>query len=185
MKNSAFKEDFDLLHDINPGKHFYQFYKDPNDLLKALAPYWEAGVQKGNYCFWIAPVYMTVREAKAALTEIPHIEEAFQKGSFEIVSHEDWYGDGETFDGDLVLNKFTIKLKEVVSRGFSIMRCAGDAFGFKQHLWSALQEYERKGQSQIHEFPCIALCSYPIHMLRLQQTRDVLDNHHGVLVAHV
>ena len=184
MRN--FKEDFDLVHEIAPGKHFYQFYKSPDDLLGILVRYWRAGVQKKNFCFWVLPAYMSVEEAKAVLIPaIPQLDELLYEGSFEIVPHVNWYGDGETFDGDLVIQKYVDKMKEAISNGYSVIRVAGDTSGFKPHLWNALQEYEHKGQEQIHMLPCIALCSYPINSLRLQQTKDVLDNHHAVLVARV
>ncbi len=186
MNYSNSKEDFDNIHDIAPGKHFYQFYKSPDDLLRILIPYWKSGVQKKNFCFWVIPVFMTVEEAKAELREaIPNIQDLINSGHFEIVLHADWYGDGETFDGDLVIERYIKKMKWAVTHGFPLVRVAGDTSGFKPHLWNALQEYERKGQSQVHLLPCVVLCSYSIHSLRLQQTKDVLDHHHGVLVAKV
>lgn len=180
------KKDFDLSHDIAPGKHFYQFYKSSEDLLRVLLPYWEAGVRKNNFCFWVIPVFMNVGDAKTALrSSIRNIDELIRVGKFEIVSHVEWYGDGKTFDGDMTIYRYTNKMKEAISKGFSVVRVAGDTSGFEPHLWSDLQEYERKGQSQIHMMPCIVLCSYPLHQLRLQQTKDVLDAHHSVLVAKV
>ena len=184
MRN--FKEDFDLVHEIVPGKHFYQFYKSPEDLFRILVNYWEAGVQKKDFCFWALPVHLSIEEAKAILKPtIPELDELLFKGSFEIVLHQDWYGDGETFDGELVVAKYIGKMKEAIANGFSVIRVAGDTTGFKPHLWNTLQEYERRSQESIHMLPCIALCSYPIHSLRLQQTKDVLDHHHAVLVAKV
>jgi len=181
-----YDQNFDLLHDIAPGKHFYQFYKSPQDLLKVLVPYWHSGVRHGNFCFWAIPSFMTVAGAFEALTpDIPNIGSLIQSRRFEIVTHSDWYGDGETFDGNEVIKKYTGMIEETIRRGFSTIRIAGDTSGFQPHLWDLLQEYECIGQSQIDTMPCIALCSYPLHDLRLQQTKDVLDHHHGVLIARV
>lgn len=179
-------DDFDLLHDVAPGKHFYQFYKSKEDLIKVLIPYWQAGIDKGHFCFWVIPDFMTVRHAREIVTsQLRNFHEHAVAGGFEIVPHVVWYGDGNSFDGDLVLEKYQKKVAEALQKGFKVIRAAGDGGGFKPHLWSKLREYEHKGQSIIHQFPCIGLCSYPIHQLGLQETKDVLENHHAVLVAKV
>lgn len=183
---NQFREDFDLMHDITPGRHFYQFYKNPDDLLKVLIPYWYAGVQKKHYCFWSIPSFLTIEKAKFYLAKaLPRIEQLIQEGAFELVTHHDWYGNGEYFNGDEMIDRYQKKVKQILKNGFSIIRFAGDASGFKPQVWPELKAYEQKGHAQIHKFPCIALCSYPLHELKLQQTKDVLDSHHGVLVAKV
>ncbi|MBI4388455.1 MAG: MEDS domain-containing protein [Candidatus Omnitrophica bacterium] len=180
------EEDFDLLHDVNPGKHFYQFYKSPEDLLKVLIPYWKAGIQKGDFCFWVAPSFLTVSEAKSTLGKVvSSLDFLVAKGCFEIISHATWYGDGEIFDGDLVFAKFMVKLEEVSRKGFRVMRVAGDASGHKPHLWSSVREYEVKSHAKITGSNFIALCSFPLHELKLQQTKDVLETHHSALIARV
>ncbi len=185
MASSA-KEDFDLLHDVSPGKHFYQFYKSPDDLLKVLIPYWKAGIQKGDFCLWMTPSFLTVSEAKAALGEaVSNLDLLMAKGYFEIVSHAAWYGDGETFDGDLVLAKFRSRFEKARKQGFRVMRVAGDASGFQFHVWPSLRDYEMKCQVSIEQASFIALCSFPLHELKLQQTKDILETHHSVLVAKV
>ena len=179
--------EFDNLHDVVPGKHFYQFYKTQDDLLQVLISYWKSGIEKGNFCFWVAPHFLTIAKARRFLSdELTGFSSYYAKGSFEIRSHAEWYGDGETFDGDAVAKKYLEKIKEALVRNFQIVRIAGDAGGFKPNTWPALRDYERKGQSLMKEMTCaIALCSYPLHRLSLQETKDVLDSHHGVLVAKV
>ena len=179
-------DDFDSLHDVAAGRHFYQFYKSAEDLYKVLIPYWQAGVEKGNFCFWVVPVFLTLENARELLSAaIPDLDRLIAEGKFELAAHADWYGDGETFDGDGVLGKYIGKIEEAISRGFSVVRIAGDTSGFKPHLWPLFQEYEKKGHAEIDSLPCIVLCSYSLHDLRLQQTKDVLDHHHGVLIAKV
>ena len=184
MGNSI--QDFDVLHDIGPGRHFYQFYKNKEDLLKVLLLYWQSGIQKGDFCFWVVPGFMTVDEATEFLEQnIPEFEEHAAMGGFELREHAEWYGTSECFDGDLVMGKYVNKMKEAIGNGFHVIRVSGDMGSYEAAKWPLLREYERKGHARIHELPCIALCSYPIHDLNLQETKDVLDNHHGVLVAKV
>ena len=179
-------EDFDLVHDIGPGRHFYQFYKSGEDLFKVLLPFWRAGVEKGDFCFWAVPNFITLSSVRARLMEVtPDLDNLISKGSFEMVRHQDWYGNGETFDGDMVMEKYRRKIESAIQRGFSLVRIAGDISGFKSHLWPAVREYEKKAHSYIETLPCVVICSYPLHELKLQQTKDVLDCHHDVLVAKV
>lgn len=179
-------EDFDLMHDVEPGKHFYQFYKSEEDLIKVMLLYWQSGIDKGDFCFWVVPDFMTVKKAREILSsQLKNFHNHELLGGFELVPHIAWYGDGETFDGDATTAKYEQKITEAIQKGFKIARVSGDASGFKPHVWPQLRDYERKGHAKIHNFPCIALCSYPIHQLGLQETRDVLENHHGVLVAKV
>jgi len=178
---------FDLLHDVVPGRHFYQFYKSQNDLLQVLVSYWKAGIEKNNFCFWVVPYFLSVENARQFLSdEIPQFRFYEAKGGFELEPHVAWYGDGDTFDGDLVAKKYIDKMKEVLSRGFQIIRIAGDTSGLKPHVWPELRAYERKGHALMKDLTnVIALCSYPLHRLSLQETKDVLDSHHGVLVVKV
>lgn len=177
---------FDRLHDVVPGKHFYQFYKEPADLLRVLLPFWQEGVLKRNYCFWVAPDFLSIPEACAFLADgIPNLDELIRGGSFEMAAHADWYGSGETFEGDLIAGKYMGKVEEALRKGFSVIRIAGDNKVSHPGLWPLIHEYERKFQSQAASLPCIVLCSYRLHDLGLQQTKDVLDHHDGVLVARI
>jgi len=134
----------------------------------------------------VLPSFMNQDQARDVLVkDIPQIDHLIEEQKFEMMLHHDWYGDGETFDGDAMIEKYTNKIIEMIDLGFSVVRVAGDASGFKPHLWQQIIDYERQGHARIDQIPCIALCCYPIHHLRLQQTKDVLDTHHGVLIAKI
>lgn len=183
---SKLEANFDRIHDISAGKHFYQFYKTPEDLLKVLQPYWQEGIRKENFCFWVVPDFMSVEEARQFLVgSIPNIDRLFSEKSFEIVPHVEWYGPGDTFDAEAVATRYMNKIVEAISRGFSVVRISGDNKVSRADLWPIVHEYERNFQSKAASLPCIVLCSYQIHDLGLQQTKDVLDCHDGVLVARV
>ncbi len=180
--------DFDLMHDVFPGRHLYQFYKSKDDLLKVMLRYWEAGIAGGNFCFWSVPSSMSVEEARNYLNRyLPSFYPYFLNGGFELVEHAEWYGDWDAFDGNEVTQKYVEKMRLAIAHGYSVIRIAGDITGLKAEHWPAFRAYERNAHELLKkgDLPCIALCSYPIHELGLPETKDVLDSHHGVLVAKV
>jgi hypothetical protein len=42
------ESDFDSFHNIQPGKHFYQFYKQADDYQRVIIPFLKAGLKPEN-----------------------------------------------------------------------------------------------------------------------------------------
>ena len=92
------RTDFDSLHNICTGKHFYQFYKGLEDYLHVMVSYFQAGLEKGQACLWLFSERIGVKEVHYAASFIPGFETYLAKGQLEILPGEDWYLTNGAFD---------------------------------------------------------------------------------------
>jgi len=98
------KSGIDFLGDIPWGTHLCQFHETKADLLSILVPYFKAGLDAHEFCFWITSPPLSVDDAKKALAKaIPNLDDYLRKGQLEIVPHSQWYIEDGEFRPDRVL----------------------------------------------------------------------------------
>ena len=56
-----------VLNDLPWGTHFCLFYDTVEDLLDILVPFFKAGLEREEFCLWIAPESITKDEELRAL----------------------------------------------------------------------------------------------------------------------
>lgn len=180
------KSDFDVLHNVFPGRHFYQFYKNREDYLRVMIPYFHAGLEKGDACLWLISEKKgfenVLLEAKIL---IPDFEKYRQSGQFEIRPAEDWYLTNGRFDMVRAMRKAEEYAAQVRSDGYLRLRGSGDAVAIPHEDWPKVEIYEGHISSWIHENQVIALCAYPILECTLNDTKGVLEQHDDVLVGRL
>jgi signal transduction histidine kinase len=145
------------------GTHLCHFYATLQDLLDTLAPFFKAGLEKGEYCLWVVSVSLTTEQAAAALrSSIPDVDRHLREGALEIRSSLEWYLQGGEFDGARVLQAWQDKLEDALTRGHTGMRINGNEDWLDEELWRDFAAYERSLDQWIRGRPMIALCSYPL-----------------------
>lgn len=74
------------------GTHLCHFYETNRDLLDAMIPYFKAGLESNEFCFWVISAPLTEEEARSALEcAVPDLDRMLAERRMEIVSHFDWY----------------------------------------------------------------------------------------------
>ena len=175
-------EDFDSLHTISPGKHFYQFYKHTDGFLSVMLPYFEAGLEKGEACLWLVSQKHNINFDQI-VTEIFERHHPLPE-QFQIFSAEDWYLDGTgSFSEEKSLRNAERFLTDIFAKGFKCLRAAGDAGAIPRKDWPLVRTYEEKAGAIIKSNPVIALCAYPILECTPSQTKQVLELLDDVLVG--
>ena len=178
------ENDFDAAHKIQPGRHFYQFYKNQKDLLRVMIPYFQAGLQKGEACLWLVSEKMGVQEASAvAESKIPRFFYYLASGQMQILSAEDWYLTDGFFDEEKAVSNANEVLARIKKMGYHRLRGAGDAGAIPRRDWSRVHIYEGNISGLIRSAPLIALCAYPILECSLPDTQSILENHDNVLIG--
>lgn len=175
-------KDFDSLHAISPGKHFYQFYKHTDDFLSVMIPYFEAGLQKRDACLWLVSKRHRLDFARIVNQIIDRHRPLPEQ--FQILCAEDWYLDGTgSFSEEKSLENAGNYIRSIFEKGFKCLRGAGDAGAIPRKDWPAVAIYEEKAQTIVKSNPVIALCAYPILECTPSQTKQVLELHDDVLVG--
>lgn len=180
------KKDFDSLHNIIPGKHFYQFYKNSDDFFQVMIPFFQAGIEKGDACLWLVSETIGVACAhQTAQSEIRQFKDAVSSGQFEIFSGELWYLNKGMFDEAQAVFNAQNYLEKVKRAGFKCLRGAGDSASIPRMEWGKVDLYERKMDGWIKSQPIIGLCAYPLLQCTPSHAKNVLESHEDVLIGRL
>ncbi|MBI3307646.1 MAG: MEDS domain-containing protein [Candidatus Omnitrophica bacterium] len=178
--------DFDFLHQVSPGRHFYQFFKRSEDYFRVAIPYFLSGLKKGEACLWLISSRMgncgEIRKVFSSL--VSDFDGLCQSGQLQILLAEEWYLTDGHFDEARALENASQYLQKIKSEGYAAIRGAGDAWAVPQRDWPGLMKYEKKVSALIHTENVTALCAYPILECTPTETRSILNCHDDVLVGH-
>ncbi len=174
--------DFDTIHRIKVGGHYYQFYKTMADYLQISLSFLYAGLKKGNACLWLVNDQWGIEKAeKDFLNVYPDATGYIISQQLQIKSAQGWYLNRGTFDMNQAIDNAKVFLGECFQRDFACVRGIGDAGSVPDEDWVQFHEYEEKLHSMITNIPLIAVCAYPIQRCSLADTKHVIESHHQPL----
>lgn len=174
--------DFDTVHRIKVGGHYYQFYKSMDDYLQISLSFLYAGLKKGNACLWLVNDQLGMEKAeKEFLNVYPDATGYLVSHQLQIKSAQSWYLNRGTFDMKQSLENARAFLEDCFKRDFSCVRGIGDAGSIPDDDWGSLHDYEEKLHLMIENVPLIAVCAYPIQRCSITDTKHVIESHHQPL----
>jgi hypothetical protein len=111
------------------GAHVCMFYEAPQDLIDALAAYFGAGLEEGEFCVWALAEPVDRDEAIAGMrAAIPEFDHYLETGAIELIPGYDWYLGGDEFDPQRITGGWHEKRRQAEARGYAGMRVSGNAF---------------------------------------------------------
>ncbi|MBP7146729.1 MAG: MEDS domain-containing protein [Acidobacteria bacterium] len=168
---------------VSWGTHFCQFYQTPRDLLDTLVPYFQCGLEDGEFCMWITSEPLGAAEAEAALRgAVPDLAERIARGQIEILDYRHWYVRDGVFDSDRVLAGWVEKLRAALDRGFAGLRLSGNTFWLESSGWRDFTAYEAAVDAVIGQQQMLALCTYSLDRCGASEVIDVVKNHRFALI---
>jgi PAS domain S-box-containing protein len=183
MEDELRHSGIDVIGSVPWGTHFCQFYQTKQDLIDILVPYFKAGLENNEFCMWITSEPLMVAEAQEAIREIvKDFDEYLRKGQIEVISYDEWYLLGGTFNDDRVLDGWVSKLEQALARGYSGLRLTGNTFWLERNHWQAFTEYEAKVNNVIGQYRMLALCTYSLNKCDAAAVIDVVKNHQFALI---
>lgn len=165
------------------GRHFYQFYKGPDDLFRIVIPFLQLGLENGEACLWLVSQSVGVLEAVHALSRRCDLAPYLDKGQLLILPAEKWYLNRGRFSERTVLGKFEKFVEDKKQKGFLTYRGVSDLAWLDIPEWLKFQSYEGKIHTQLQSFQMTAICAYPIQRCTLTQTQDILAHHDNVFLS--
>jgi len=125
------------------GSHICQFYRQAEDMLDTLIPYFAAGLENNEFCMWVTAEPLDKEQALAAARErIPDFERYEREGQIEILGHDEWYLASGEFDRDRVLQGWVDKTEQALAQGYEGLRLTGNTFWLEKEDWAGFTEYE-------------------------------------------
>src|SRR3954447_20810507 len=100
------------------GTHLCEIVDDGGALHETLVAFFRAGWEHGERCLWVTSPGVSAHEVREVLRATITPGERVPEGTIEVVSYEDWYGDGHA-DFDRVFRQWSDRLDEALSRGYS------------------------------------------------------------------
>jgi PAS domain S-box-containing protein len=183
MQTQLRKTGIDTLGDIPWGTHFCQIYHTKKDLIDILVPYFRAGLENNEYCFWVTAPPLDETEAREAMKrEIPDFERYLAEGQIDIVPHTRWYLRDGMFKPEAMLEAGIVKFNQVAEGRYDGVRGTGNASWVQDQDWDNFTCYEEMVSHAVEGQSVILLCTYPIDRCGVCESLDVARNHRLTLV---
>lgn len=183
MENDLRDTGIEIIGKSPWGTHFCQFFRDKQDLLDILIPYFKAGLVSGEFCLWITSEPLDREEAyQAASRAIPGFAGYVETGQIEILPYNFWYLKDGKFEPQRVLNSWKAKLDSALQRGYSGLRLSANTFWLGKKDWNSFVEYESAVHRIIGNCRMLALCTYALTRCSAIEVIDVVRNHEFALI---
>ncbi|HVS66512.1 MAG TPA: MEDS domain-containing protein [Thermoanaerobaculia bacterium] len=173
----------DDLPDLQWGSHLCQLYRDREELLETLVPFFRAGLRGNERCLWITADPLRAEEARSALLEVVEDLDAREhSGQIEILDHDDWYERfaGTTMDG--VMAAWLVREAEALRCGYEGLRISGNTSFVAPEDWQRFAEYEERVQREFRDRRIVALCCYSLEQCHSDQILEALQSHDAAFV---
>ena len=181
MATELRKTGINVVGDIPWGTHFCFFYETKRDLLDVAVPYFKVGLENNEFCLWVIsvpPDLLTMEEATTALRyAMPDLDRYLAEGSIEIVSRDQWFLDGDTYELRRIIERFVEKLNQTLARGYAGMRVNGGSSWLLKNGEKDLHEFEEELDQLIVNQRMIVSCNFLLAETRSNEIFDVASTH--------
>lgn len=171
------------LEHVPFGMHACHFYRDRQQLVAALVPYFVAGLRANERCLWVAAPPLPKRDALAALRGVDgvDVDEAAAAGALRILDFDQWYTDRAGLNGRDIARSWLAEEERALADGHSGLRIAGNTSFLAPDNWSTFLAYEQNATACFAGRRIVALCSYALAQCDDRKMSDVIHAHHCAL----
>lgn len=166
------------LGDVAWGDHVCHFYGSREDLTESLVPYFKAGLDNHEQCYWITSDPLGAQDASSALAAaVPDLATRQARGEIIIVGHEEWYTSGGAMDPMALIGVLREREQQALAHGYEGIRISGNSYWLPPEAWHTMAEYESLVSEAMHGLRIVALCSYCLHRCTSTEALDVVSRH--------
>lgn len=169
-------------HTLSSNSHFCHFYKDTEELLEVLLPYFKEGLLNNEYCVWVTSEALSADEARAALQAyMPDYDWA--SAPIEFVDFREWYltKDGRLRPAEEIAQAWLSKQDVILAGGYSALRVTGNTIWLDDRDWPAFRAYEQLVDEAIGKTRIHALCSYGLDHCAPSALLEIVESHTSAL----
>lgn len=169
---------------VSWGSHFCHFFREREDLIDTLVPYFAAGLREGDRCVWVTAAPLGVAEARAALLQVvPDLEAREADGQMYMFSHDEWYALHGERGADAVIDGWLTMEADALQRGMRGLRLTGNTAFLACPLdYRGFADYEARVNQAFASRRVVALCSYHLEKCEPVALLDVVKNHQFALI---
>jgi two-component system, sensor histidine kinase PdtaS len=164
------------------GTHACHFYKDRDELIAALVPYFVAGLRANERCLWITASPLPAGEALDELRAAwPDADSAIDAGKLRIIDFDAWYNRIGQMKGPDVVQLWLEEEERAIEDGFNGLRVTGNISFLTPDTWSPFMDYEKAVSTRFKNRRIVALCSYLVTQCENGELSEVMHAHNCAL----
>jgi PAS domain S-box-containing protein len=160
------------------GTHFCHFFETNDDLCDTVVPYFAAGLEAHELCFWLlsdlTPAQCVDEWRRRATIDI---ESHVSKGALIFQTANEWYRREGVLDVQSLRVAWDRLLVQAQEHGYDGVRVAGCVTWLREPEWTDFTRYESDFEESVAGKPMIVLCSYPLATTSAAGILDVAHTH--------
>ncbi|MDI3483811.1 MAG: two-component system, sensor histidine kinase PdtaS [Methanobacteriaceae archaeon] len=166
-----------LIKDMKVHEHICLIYEDEKEWESTIIPFLVEGFKRDEKC-----IYITDRHNSETIKELL-IERGFDpeklKGQFRILSEDEAYTRGGTFDPDAMIKLLEEETEKALAEGYSALRATGEMTWILKGKPGSekLIEYEAKLNRFFPKAKCLAICQYEKSAFEPEILKGVIMTH--------
>jgi two-component system, sensor histidine kinase PdtaS len=151
------------LGDLAWGSHICQWVLKRDDLARALAPYFAAGLANNERCIWVTAAPYEADEARRDLEKIvPELDRAIAGEQLRIVDGGAGPLHRSSLDRLHVFHRWLAEERAALAAGHTGLRVASNTAFVGEDDWPIFFEHEHAFNQAIEKRRIVALCSYDV-----------------------
>jgi len=167
-------------------QHTSLFYNSEEEYLDIIIPYLKAGLEDNEFCLWIIPATLEVKDVQERLRKtVEGLDAYLEKGQLSIRDYRSFYLSDGVFSVEKVIKSWAELEKTILEKGFKGIRATGDGSWAIETNWPGFVMYEKEVNRIIDLHKIRAICSYAIEKLQLKDICDIGANHQASLVKQM
>lgn len=173
---------------LDVGAHVCAVHDGPERVLETLALAFEAGLERGERCVYIAPHESARRVRESLAAEGVDAEGAVSRGDLVFIEdRESLLREGAEFDPDHLVEAIKGLFGQTLEAGYTGLRLSADVPWLTRNVpgGERAMEFEEKADEivNVEGLPIIALCQYRLSDLAPEETLDILERHPLTLIG--
>jgi hypothetical protein len=160
------------------GIHMCHFYREREDLVEALVPFFIAGLHSNERCIWITAEPLDGAGARLELQKAGlDVDAAIRSGSLRIQDYSEFYLKAQGMKSSQVAELWLAEEERALEQGYSGLRITGNASFLSPETWPDFMDYEEVVHRAFQGRRIISLCSYHARRVAAAEVLDVVRRH--------
>lgn len=161
------------------GMHACHFYRDRDQLVAALVPYFLAGLHGNERCLWVTAPPLSAGEALQVLRAAwGGADDAVRIGALRIIDYDEWYATVGQLKGLDVVELWLEEEERALADGYAGLRISGNTSFLTPGDWPTFMAYEQAVTARFNGRRIVALCSYARAQCNGSWMGEVMHAHH-------
>jgi hypothetical protein len=158
------------------------FYRDREELVEALVPFFIAGLHSNERCIWITAEPLNAAGAKLELQKAElDVDAAIRSGALTVQDYSEFYLKAAGMKSSQVAKLWLAEEERALEQGYSGLRITGNASFVTPDTWPDFMDYEEVVHRAFEGRRIISLCSYDRRRCEQPEVAGVMRRHSCVL----